>query len=101
LLVHGLLARARADAGPLALVSCDNLPTNGERLRGLVAQALAVAGRDGVAEWVSANVTYPSTMVDRIVPATTPDTLARAAETLGVRALAPGAAGASPQQGIA
>jgi fructuronate reductase len=36
LLVRGLIARAAADAGPLALVSCDNLPTNGERLRGLI-----------------------------------------------------------------
>ena len=40
LLVRGLLARARAGAGPLALVSCDNLPANGARLRGLVDQAL-------------------------------------------------------------
>jgi len=89
LIVQGLLARTRADAGPLALVSCDNLPTNGERLRGLVTQALAVAGSDRAAEWVSANVTFPSTMVDRIVPASTPDTLVRAAEALGVRDLAP------------
>ena len=43
LLVRGLLARAAAGAGPLALVSCDNLPSNGRRLRGLVDQALAPA----------------------------------------------------------
>lgn len=92
LIVRGLIARARADAGPLALVSCDNLPTNGERLRGMVTQSLDVANSDGMAEWVRANVTFPSTMVDRIVPATTPDTLARAAEALRVRDLAPVAA---------
>jgi fructuronate reductase len=92
LLVRGLLARARTDAGPLALVSCDNLPTNGERLRGLVTQALEVVGRDEATEWVQAFVTFPSTMVDRIVPATSPDTLARAAEALHVRDLAPVAA---------
>jgi fructuronate reductase len=81
LLVRGLAARARAGAGPIALVSCDNLPANGKRLRGLVEQAFAVApGGGGVPDGVSC----PSTMVDRIVPATTEETLARARATLGV-----------------
>jgi len=79
LLVRGLTARARAGAGPIALVSCDNLPSNGRRLRGLVEQALGE---------VPAGVTFPSTMVDRIVPATTEETLARARTALGVRDLA-------------
>jgi fructuronate reductase len=79
LLVRGLLARARADAGPIALVSCDNLPTNGKRLRGLVEQALGE---------VPDGVSFPGTMVDRIVPATTEETLARARAALGVTDLA-------------
>jgi len=86
LLVRGLLARARADAGPIALVSCDNLPSNGRLLRGLVADAVALAGAGG--EWVDANVSFPATMVDRIVPATTPETLAEAERALGVADLA-------------
>lgn len=92
LLIAGLRARAAADAGPVALASCDNLPTNGERLRGLVTQALAVADDDRAAAWVAANVSFPSSMVDRIVPATTADTLARAEAGLGVVDLAPVAA---------
>jgi fructuronate reductase len=85
LLVRGLIARARAGAGPVALVSCDNLPSNGMRLRGLVTQALAYgATGDAVVEWVRANVTFPGTMVDRIVPATTDETLATAERVLGV-----------------
>jgi fructuronate reductase len=79
LLVRGLLARARAGAGPVALVSCDNLPSNGKRLRGLVEQALGE---------VPEGVTFPCTMVDRIVPATTEETLARARAALGVTDLA-------------
>jgi fructuronate reductase len=79
LLVRGLLARARAGAGPVALVSCDNLPSNGKRLRGLVEQALGE---------VPEGVTFPCTMVDRIVPATTEETLARARAALGVSDLA-------------
>jgi fructuronate reductase len=91
LLVRGLLARCRADAGPIALVSCDNLPANGQRLRGLVELALrSVAPPVGAAalDWVAANVTFPGTMVDRIVPASTPALLDTAAAALGARDLA-------------
>lgn len=86
LLVAALAARARADAGPVALVSCDNLPANGHRLAGVVGQALALAGGDAarVRDWVSGNVTFPGTMVDRIVPAPTPATLVAARAALGL-----------------
>ncbi|MEV0606643.1 mannitol dehydrogenase family protein [Polymorphospora rubra] len=85
LLVRGLLARARAHAGPIALVSCDNLPSNGRRLAGLVTQALEYADAPAKAvDWVYANVTFPGTMVDRIVPASTADTRAVAERALGV-----------------
>jgi fructuronate reductase len=91
LLVRGLLARAAADAGPIALVSCDNLPSNGARLRGLVTEALAYPGAvvpAAGAEWIHRHVTFPATMVDRIVPASTPETLAAAERALGVADLA-------------
>lgn len=86
LLIAGLRARVRAGAGPLALVSCDNLPANGRRLRGLVAQALELSagGDEPVADWVREHVTFPGTMVDRVVPATTPEILATARAALGV-----------------
>ncbi|MEW2589819.1 mannitol dehydrogenase family protein [Micromonospora aurantiaca] len=89
LLVRGLLARAAADAGPIALVSCDNLPANGRRLRGLVEQCLALARvPDASAERVLAAVTCPGTMVDRIVPASTDETRDTARRALGVTDLA-------------
>jgi fructuronate reductase len=83
--VPGLLARAlqrRAAAGgpPLALVSCDNLPGNGRRLRGVLEHALGTA----LGAWVSC----PNTVVDRIVPASTATTLSRAQAVLGVVDLA-------------
>ncbi|MET8044352.1 mannitol dehydrogenase family protein [Micromonospora sp. NPDC005215] len=80
LLVRGLRARAAAGSPPVAIVCCDNLPGNGARVRGLV----EFATDGGFGDWAS----YPSTMVDRIVPASTPSTLQRAATTLGVRDLA-------------
>ena len=82
LLIRGLAARRRAGAGPIALVSCDNLPSNGHRMRGLVEHLAAATAID---EWVHGNVSFPGTMVDRIVPASTADTLAHAAEALGCR----------------
>jgi fructuronate reductase len=88
LLVRGLRARALAGAAPIALVSCDNLPSNGDRLRDLVVESLAVAGADSDADWVRENATFPATMVDRIVPATTAETLAAAERALGVPDLA-------------
>jgi fructuronate reductase len=80
LLIRGLQRRAAAGGPPLAVVSCDNLPGNGARVRALVEQALD--GSPG--DWVS----FPSTMVDRIVPATTAATLARAQAALGAVDLA-------------
>ncbi|PYC63843.1 mannitol dehydrogenase [Micromonospora arborensis] len=89
LLLRGLAARAAADAGPVALVSCDNLPANGRRLRGMLDQTVSRAvGVPGLVEWVTANVTCPGTMVDRIVPATTPETIEAARRALGVTDLA-------------
>jgi fructuronate reductase len=71
LLVRGLRARAGA---PIALVSCDNLPGNGRRLRELL-----TAGLDDVS-----GIGFPSTMVDRIVPASTDATYATARSVLGL-----------------
>ncbi len=77
----GGLARRRADdGGPVTVLCCDNLPDNGHVLRGLVADFVHRApASDGLGDWIAANVTFPSTMVDRITPATTEDDLARIA----------------------
>jgi len=82
LLIRGLCARRRADAGPIALVSCDNLPANGHRMRDLVEHLAAATAQT---DWVRESVTFPGTMVDRIVPASTDETRAVAAAGLGVR----------------
>jgi fructuronate reductase len=83
----GGLARRRADdGGPVTVLCCDNLPDNGHVLRGLVADFVhRVPASDGLGDWIAANVTFPSSMVDRITPATTEDDLARIAAALGAR----------------
>jgi fructuronate reductase len=66
-LVSGLLARRRADAGPLTLVPCDNLPDNGRVLE-TVLRERADAVDPGLRAWLDASLSVVTTMVDRITP---------------------------------
>ncbi|GIG21469.1 mannitol dehydrogenase [Cellulomonas chitinilytica] len=85
LLVRGLARRQRADAGPLTVVCCDNLSDNGAVLAALVDAVLAATpSSDALRTWVAQSVRFPSTMVDRIVPATAPAHRAEAAALLGL-----------------
>lgn len=69
-LVLGLAGRRDADAGPLAVVCCDNLSNNGTVARNAVL-GMAKAFDAGLAAWINANVSFVSTSVDRITPRTT------------------------------
>jgi fructuronate reductase len=66
-LVHGLALRQARGLGPVTLLSCDNLPSNGATLRGLVL-AFAREVDAGLAQWIEAGCRFPNSMVDRIVP---------------------------------
>src|SRR5437773_1191092 len=71
-LARGLQVRAQRSGPPITVLCCDNLTANGTVLAGLVAdfcQALPAAEGERLAGWIGANVTFPCTMVDRIVPA--------------------------------
>lgn len=81
-LLLGLEARRRAEAGPIAIVPCDNIPDNGAFLaRGL--GALAELTGATLADWIAAEVSFVTTSVDRITPRTTPADLAAAAALTG------------------
>lgn len=66
----GLKRRRDARLAPFTVLACDNLPANGRTLRGLVTRFAELVDPDFGA-WVAGEVRFPSTMVDRIVPATT------------------------------
>jgi fructuronate reductase len=84
-LVAGLELRRRADAGPISVLPCDNLPANGATLRGLVADfCAALPAGDRLMEWIDASVAFPSCVVDRIVPATTAGDLSYVERHLGL-----------------
>jgi mannitol 2-dehydrogenase len=68
-LAAALAIRRERGAGPLTILSCDNLPGNGDAAR---RATLAAAARADAAlcAWVEANCTFPNSMVDRITPVT-------------------------------
>lgn len=86
LLAHALARRHGMGAPPLTILSCDNLSENGTRLRAAVA---AFLDRIGAAPGALDRAAFPSTMVDRITPATTPGIAARMAEAAGRPVTAP------------
>jgi fructuronate reductase len=88
MLARGLAARCRADGGPLTVLCCDNLPHNGRTLQGVV-RRFAERIDDDLVAWIDGNVTFPCTMVDRMVPATTESDRRAVAARLGMEDGAP------------
>ncbi|WLW57067.1 mannitol dehydrogenase family protein [Streptomyces sp. YU58] len=87
-LAAGLAARMRAGAPPVSVVSCDNMADNGGVLRRVVedfVRASSWPDRARVLERMAEAVAFPSTVVDRIVPAVGEADRAGALAALGVR----------------
>jgi fructuronate reductase len=71
LLLEALARRRTRGTAPFAITSCDNLPANGAATARVVF-VLADHVDPRLAAWIRGNVAFPSSMVDRMVPATTP-----------------------------
>jgi fructuronate reductase len=85
-LTRGLQQRARSSGAPVTVLSCDNLTENGRHTERLVrefAGALPAAEAEELITYLDSAVRFPSSMVDRIVPATTDAYRATVAEHLG------------------
>jgi len=87
--VFGVLLAAlkrRRDNGqaPFTVMSCDNIPHNGQVARDAVA-GLADLVDPALAAYVRERVAFPSSMVDRITPATTDRERAMLVERFGVK----------------
>ncbi|MCS0495763.1 mannitol dehydrogenase family protein [Ancylobacter sp. MQZ15Z-1] len=68
-ILASLKARRAAGIPPFTVMSCDNLPGNGNVTRQVVV-GLARLSDPAFADWVDAHVAFPNAMVDRITPAT-------------------------------
>jgi fructuronate reductase len=84
LLAFALDRRREASEAPLTLISCDNVPSNGARLGAAMREFAALRSAE-LTRFIEDQVTFPSTMVDRIVPATAPEDLDKVSEALGAR----------------
>ena len=88
-LLAGIEARRRAGAGPLAIVSCDNLPENGELTRSGMLALAELASATATREHLAEHVTFVSTSIDRITPKPTAADVAAVAAATGWRDRSP------------
>jgi mannitol 2-dehydrogenase len=71
-IASALSLRRRRNAGRITILSCDNVPHNGDVTR---AATLSAAARLDLTlpGWIEEHCTFPNSMVDRITPATAPE----------------------------
>ena len=92
--VVGMIARGlklRMDGGlpPFTVMCCDNLPKNGDLVRGGVVDFARRLGEASLADWIEAEGAFPNSMVDRITPATTSELVDEVRDLLGVHDAVP------------
>ncbi len=83
-LAAALERRRRQGREPFTILSCDNLPGNGQMLRRLLLDFSRQVDRE-LHAWIEERVPLPNTMVDRITPFTTAENRALLEGGLGIR----------------
>ena len=83
ILVEALHRRRERGLAAFTVLSCDNIPDNGHVVKNAVL-GMAQKRSAELADWIGAHVSFPGTMVDRIVPAATDASLAEITRELGV-----------------
>lgn len=86
---EGLARRKAAKMVPFVPISCDNMVMNGHKLHGAVLRYAEARGDKDLLAWITDNVRFPSTMVDSITPAATPELFERIERETGLRCEAP------------
>jgi fructuronate reductase/mannitol 2-dehydrogenase len=83
LVVAGLERRRRDGTPPFTVLSCDNIPDNGEAARRAVVGFARLRDAE-LAGWIDEHVAFPSSMVDRITPAADADDVALVEDGFGL-----------------
>jgi mannitol 2-dehydrogenase len=78
-----LALRYKNGRKPLTVMSCDNIPSNGEVLKTGVLSFCRELYPE-IVSWIEDKVSFPCSMVDRITPGTTPDLIRELEERYGV-----------------
>jgi len=69
-LAEALDRRRQAGRAPFTVLSCDNVPQNGDMARKTLL-AFAALRDPALRDWIAAHAAFPNSMVDRITPQTT------------------------------
>ena len=76
LLIEGLRQRMKnRSAGPVTIMSCDNLPSNGKVLKSILVDFIKRTKNLKLLNYVEENITFPNSMVDRITPGVTEESI--------------------------
>jgi len=75
--------RRKADGNGFVILSCDNLQENGCKAKMAVLEMAGEVDAD-LKTWISENVMFPNSMVDRITPATTEEVKSELKEKYGI-----------------
>jgi mannitol 2-dehydrogenase len=84
LVVAALKRRRERGLPPFTVMSCDNIPGNGEVAKGTFSSYARLTD-PGFADWMIDNVAFPNSMVDRITPATTPEDILELADRHAIK----------------
>jgi len=86
--IYGTIAaivrqRMAGGGGPLTLLNCDNLRSNGDRFHAGLLEFLTLRNETGVVAWLAENASFPNAMVDRITPKPSDDVRPRVLAATG------------------
>ncbi len=83
-LAKGLKARMNSKVSPITIMSCDNIPENGNVLKKLLLQFINLSKDYELIDYINKNIKFPCSMVDRITPITTDEKIKYLYEKYGI-----------------
>ncbi len=83
LICYAMQERKKQGICGVTIMSCDNLPSNGKVLKKVVLEFASLIDTC-LKDWIENSCTFPSTMVDRIVPKTTDESIAQIKDRIGM-----------------
>lgn len=81
-IVEAIIRRKNLGYPPFTILSCDNLPSNGDTVAKLIQQFSALRN-PSLSTWIRDTIPCPNSMVDRIVPATADEDRSIVSSALG------------------
>ncbi len=82
-ITEGLLRRRERGIAPFTMLSCDNIPGNGDIAKQMFTAFARLKNAD-LADWITSEVAFPNSMVDRITPVTSPEDIELAQKLTGL-----------------